>query len=432
VKYFNLLIRVIIVGIVWTIVYGVVGRTLIYSIWGFDPAYNRHWIFLWQMWQDGWVIDTTPEWIFLFVILLFIPVWLIGWLLLSKVKWGQILWNLCKAPLSFLRHIYNDRFRIKTLIITRRKSYRRIRPNPLPYFVPSSTASAKPKKNKKRKDGKDSEKMYNKMDELSGQKGHKKARDAEYMPDEDDFTAQKEKEKESDASSSGLTRKEILDSLHQSVEKNNEKNQENNPEEDSRRFAEAPTWDTSKEERIKPSEVVLTPEEEQALKIKSHEDSRDMLKVRGFKVLENVDIDGIKVDFIGLSEDSVLLCKFDDVKGDWLADEDSVNNENPSWFCEDIHRESPAFMLITAGQKFKETLKLSDKVSINYILAIEGGNVINAPDMAEVWEEENISVCRVGTGKPVSLPHFVEIIPEAYSPADNAFVKKCKNTFKIG
>ena len=37
-KFFNLLIRFILVGIVWTFFYGIVGRTLIYLIWGFDPA----------------------------------------------------------------------------------------------------------------------------------------------------------------------------------------------------------------------------------------------------------------------------------------------------------------------------------------------------------------------------------------------------------
>lgn len=418
-KYFNLLIRIILVGIVWTCFYGIVGRTLIYAVWGFDPAYNRHWIFLWQMWKDGWVIDTAPEWIFLFVILLFIPVWLLGWLLLAQIKWGQKLWSWFKIPLLFLKRIYDDRFKIKTLIITRRKSYRRIRPNPLPYLIPSSTARAKPKKrSKKRKDGKDSDKMFEKIDELSGQK---KVRDAEYVPDEDEFPAKKEKDK-----AGGLTRKEILDNLHQSFDKS----KDDNPEEDVRRFEEAPAWDVSKNEEKQPSE--LTPEEEAALKIKLHDDSRDMMKVRGFKVLENVNIDGTVVDFIGLSAHSVLLCKFDDVKGDWLADEDVVGGEDPSWFCEDEHRESPAFQLLKAMRKFKEKLQLDESVTIGNILAIESGNVINAPDMEEVWNDKNITICRVGVGAPVSLPHFVEVIPEADAPADSDFVKKCKNAFKIG
>lgn len=414
VKYFNLLIRVVLVGIIWTCLYGILGRTLIYIVWGFDPAYNRHWIFLWQMWKDGWIIDTVPEWMFLIVIMFYIPVWLLGWLLLAQIKWGQKIWGVLKIIFGFLKKIYDDKFRIKTLVITRRKSYRRIRPKPLPYLVPSSTARAKPKKrNKKRKDGKDEDKAFAKIGELSGQKNRKK--DAECGPTDDDLSIGKTE------NVGGLTRKEILENLKQSFGDGNK------IDDDVRRYAEPPSWD-ARVEKKEPD--VMSEEEKEKARAKVFEDARDMIKVRGFSVLEKVDIDGIKVDFVGLSENMLLLCNIDDVEGDWLADEDFVSGEKPSWFCEDKHRISPAFLLSEAREKIKEKLE-DDDLQICSILAIGTGNVINAPDMEDVWEEEQIIMCRVGLGAPISLPHFVEVVPEANNPANDDFVKKCKNAFKI-
>ncbi len=431
-KYLNLLIRVILVGIVWTLFYVVVGRALIYAIWGFDPLYVRHWNFFWQMWKDGWIIDTPMEWTFLSVIVFFIPVWLLGWLLLSGIKWGTKLWNGIKIPILFLGHAYDDKVKVKTLVITKRKSYRRIRPNPLPYFVPDSDAKAKPhKSSSKRKDGKDSAKMYEKIGELSGQTKNKKLRDAEYMPDEDDFadikagdTGAVENKVEEDTvaktESAGMIKK-----LRQVFESSDD----NGIDGDARRFEEPPMWNLSVEQDEKSTE--LSAEEEAALKLKVYEDSRDMLKAKGFKVLENVSIDGVKVDFVGLSANSVLLCKLDDAKGDWLADEDAVNGELPKWFCEDKHRDSPVALLDNANKKFKEMSGVDDTVDVRNILIIEDGDVINAPDMKDVWDEKNVTICRMGLGEPVSLPHFIEILTQADGPATKSFVEKCKKALKV-
>lgn len=85
---------------------------------------------------------------------------------------------------------------------------------------------------------------------------------------------------------------------------------------------------------------------------------------------------------------TVLLYLFP-YKSDWLADEERFNDENPLWFSESSHVESPIFKL----QVFRDLLLKKKPGEIKIVLIIfPGSGIINAEDMLETWEEIGVTV----------------------------------------
>lgn len=85
---------------------------------------------------------------------------------------------------------------------------------------------------------------------------------------------------------------------------------------------------------------------------------------------------------------SVLLYLFP-YKSDWLADEERFNDENPLWFSESSHVESPIFKL----QVFRDQLLKKKPGEIKIVLVIfPGSGIINADDMLETWREIGVTV----------------------------------------
>lgn len=385
-------------------------RSTIYEIWGFDAAFNKHWIFLWQMWQDGWVIDTVSEWLFFLAIFLFIPLWLLGWLAFAQIKWGAMILKALKRAYTRLRRVHKKYFEQKVLVITRKKSYRRIRPPALTYVMPTA---GKFKKKKKRKDGKDDAKMREKIDVLSGKKGGKK------------------KKKKTDL----MADMSAFDDMNEMPDFMNEDKGAPEPDDDDieaaynlRRNDKAPAWDTTPEEKPEPEPI--TAEERDSMLSKAMDEAKELIKANGFEIIENVAAGDVNIGIVGISGDTLLACMVDRDEGDWLADEERFNDEAPLWFSEKTHRVSPVKLLSDATRAIQEKLGLGDDITVQNVLAIEGGNVINAADMAETWDEEGVKVCRVANGAPVTLPHIVEVLPKAGKKATKSFSEECKKILK--
>ena len=72
-----------------------------------------------------------------------------------------------------------------------------------------------------------------------------------------------------------------------------------------------------------------------------NEDIPALLIKAGYKVVADVDMDGTHVDYVAIDSVKILLMVLDTQKGDWLADEERFNNEDPLWFSESSHRTSP-------------------------------------------------------------------------------------------
>lgn len=422
-KYLNLAVRFIIVGTIWSIVFATLFRSLVYGIWGFDPAFMKHWLFVWQMWRDGWVIDTPGEWFFFLSIFLFLPFWLLGWLLLGRYPWGEKFYKLIKYPLDILDRFHKKHLKRRVLVITRKKSYRKIRPPALSYVVSSRARSTSKKHSRKRAKEEDFDKIKEHMDILSGKKSRKKTKTAEYIPSSLEIDEVGDEDI--------LSHEELMKHLKlpEKEESGLDLSAINKEEEfEQRRREEAPAWEYS-EEAASPL-IEINPEEEARKREEGIKGIELSIETNGFGLIRDVYINEVKVDFVGISGDRLLISIIDNVPGDWLADEERFNDEDPLWFSETSHRISPVRQLIDISRLIKEKLGFDDNYETENILIIEDSQVINAMDMVDIWEDMKVSVCRFGKGGPVSMPIFQEVIEKTDNLATTGFVSECEKVLK--
>ena len=113
--------------------------------------------------------------------------------------------------------------------------------------------------------------------------------------------------------------------------------------------------------------------------------------------------------------------------GDWLADEERFNDEEPLWFSENSHRISPVRKVDLARQALLSKLESSEtNFEVKAFVIIQMGNIINAEDMFEIWEELGVEVTRINRGMPKEIKLFSKTVDEAEEKAD----KNCIETVK--
>ena len=139
-----------------------------------------------------------------------------------------------------------------------------------------------------------------------------------------------------------------------------------------------------------------------------------MLEDRGYDVLRNISFKKTLIDYVAIDQEKILLCIVDKEPGDWLADEERFNDEEPLWFSENSHRISPVRKADLARQKFEELLEDSDlSFEIKPYVVIVSGNIINAEDMLDIWSDMNITVSRFAKGSPSDLPALSKSVEQA-------------------
>lgn len=144
------------------------------------------------------------------------------------------------------------------------------------------------------------------------------------------------------------------------------------------------------------------------------EDLAAVLSAANYQVLKDVVMNDVPLAYVGISEDTVVLCMTDSEKGDWLADEEFFNGEEPLWFSESAHRISPVYRLNKLAQTFSAKLKKAAMAqAVVPVLIEKEGTIINAPDMLETWKKMEIVVCRTDLGGPEELPSFTVALPTA-------------------
>ena len=148
----------------------------------------------------------------------------------------------------------------------------------------------------------------------------------------------------------------------------------------------------------------------------------------GASLLEKVTLGENSADLVALTEQTAYLISLDKQVGDWLADEERFNDEDPLWFSESAHRVSPVLRLKEMETAFQKILKEQGiKLQTKLILVKTDGNIINAEDMLDIWKEMNVMVVRSGNGRPEELPLFGEIFPKALPALDDESIEKIKN-----
>ena len=149
-------------------------------------------------------------------------------------------------------------------------------------------------------------------------------------------------------------------------------------------------------------------------RIRLEEDLVAILSGANYQVIQDAVVGKLPVQYVGISADQVVLCLVDKEKGDWLADEEFFNDEEPLWFSETSHRTSPVYQLLTEAKTFAK--KMADKglkQKIVPVLIEKEGTIINAADMMETWKKMSVLVCRTDLGGPEELASFATILPQA-------------------
>ena len=141
----------------------------------------------------------------------------------------------------------------------------------------------------------------------------------------------------------------------------------------------------------------------------------DILIQKGYDIISNITIKNTLIDFIGIADDKICLCLIDKEAGDWLADEERFNDEEPLWFSESSHRISPVRKIDLAAQALSDKLESNNDVDfeIKPFVIIQMGNIINAEDMFDVWNDIGVEVTRINRGSPREIKLFSKSLEEA-------------------
>lgn len=89
-KRFLKVLRIVLIGIVWSALYGTVIVSVTRKFSGFDLLNPTHYMALWYRFSNNtWAVDSFGRFILFLVVVAFIPVWVIGWIMAVK-KWPWI------------------------------------------------------------------------------------------------------------------------------------------------------------------------------------------------------------------------------------------------------------------------------------------------------------------------------------------------------
>lgn len=416
-----ILTRIIFVGCFWSIFFLEGIRVIMLRNWRFDIFNNDHWLYAWNKWNEGWVIDDPKEWAFVLIILTFIPLWLTGWAALSLIPWGKIFLNIIMFPIKAFRSLFYKPVKIIAKsagapVVKKKKSYKEIRPrgtrapitdynDPIRPSVLSNAAKplapAKPAPIKKEESPAPATFEHNlfKFDDDA---------DDDFDFDFDSFEKKFNDEKPEETQKNEAEEKPA-DNTKTSSNKN--KNRDNNRDKKNSSTKNNPTQSTQ------PRSVGNS--------------SLDVLKQKGYEVITTATIKNSVIDFIGVSDKQIILCLLDKEPGDWLADEERFNDEEPLWFSESSHRISPVRKVDIARKVLADKLSESDmNFDIKAFVVVQIGNIINAEDMFETWDDLNISVTRIDRGTPKELKLFSKTLEEASGHIEKDKFEKIKKLIR--
>lgn len=408
-----ILIRIALVGIFWSILFLEGIRVIMLTNWHFDILRLDHWLYAWHLWLSGWVIDDPKEWAFILIILTFIPVWLTGWTALSLVRWGKIIASILTIPLKIFKKLFEKQVNkiantASVKVVKKKKSYKEIRPRSIrppleenAYSLPADKKAALSGIAQKNKPISKSTSTPTKEVDTPVEFSH-----SLFKFDDDnsgfDFDLFEEKPKEEAAQPAPSTEKEAV--------------KQNKPQ----------SQNTKKEIQTKnaPQRNTSTPHS-------STNSTLEVLKQKGYEVITGATIKSTLIDFIGISGSKICLCLNDKEPGDWLADEERFNDEEPLWFSESSHRISPVRKIDIARLILTEKLteaELAFKVEAFVIEQI--GNIINAEDMFDIWDNMNIHVTRIDRGTPKEIKLFNKALEDAEGKIEKADFDKIRKLIR--
>lgn len=460
------LARITFVGCLWSIIFIEGVRVIMLENWHFDIFWPPHWAHAWNLWLAGWVIDTAKEWAFVLILVAFLPLWLTGWIALSMIPWESLIYRTVTFPFKLAKSFFSPLKIVsaKAPVIVKKKSYKEIRPTgprkPIYDYndAPAETVTlaAKPEHSvvsnnraattvapvtsnplKKRAvesretfshslfnldDGEDDFELdfgsFDKDDIFNADKPQKKSapEPENYRFDNEESFAYESPDADMPAP---MADKPDFESARDNRTKRKNNGDENNRssqrrERDNRNGAENnAARNNNRNERRKPDE--RNPKKENADdRQRPSNPVADVLSQKGYDVINGITVHNHVIDFIGVAENKISVCLIDKEPGDWLADEERFNNEEPLWFSESSHRISPVRKIDLAKRIIADKLAENDfELDLKAYVVIQTGNIINAEDMFEIWQDMGIEVTRINRGSPKEIKLFSKTLEDA-------------------
>ena len=392
--------------------------------WHFDIFLKEHWLLLKYKWNSG-VSISRSELAFFIVIVSSIPLWLAGWVGLSLIKWEKILKRIVLSPVYLVRKL---RLKTKPPVVIKKKSIseevKAPKKTPVIKKVPVKRAalpSATLMQSNINNNLSSSSRGASSYVTVNKKNPEVPTTHALFNFDEDDFDLDFDFDKKKQSSDTenqipsalmvdepkdnvnlGFDDTDSLDETMRKIEKNNKK--ENN---------------SSK------SNKDSSPVKE------SHTPVLDVIQQKGYDVIPSAIIKNTTIDYVAVSKNQLILCLVDKESGDWLADEEKFNDEEPLWFSESSHRISPVRKVDIARDILKTKLALGDmNFDIIPYVIIQSGNIINAEDMFEIWNGMNINVTRINRGTPKEIQLFSKTLDSCEEKTDKNTLEKLKKLIR--
>ena len=431
-KSLKTLIRTIIVGLCWGLFFFEGIRVILLTNWHFDLIDSRHWRYVWNLWQSGWVIDDNHEIAFVLIIFSFIPLWLTGWASLSLIKWEDLISQFVKKLINYTHKCKKEEDITPEKVILqptikRKKSYKEIRPRSLSGPITPATEESKPTSPIAANRTLPNVKPITTPTNTAPTTSILDHSLFKFDSSEDDFALSFDDLDKIESPTK--TKQEKIEKTETNVQtpqaekrKNNKdyNNKKDNTEKNNK------TKDNNKNAPNKNNKQTPVSTPQQAPKNVGNS-SLEVIKQKGYQVISSATIKNNFVDFIGVADGQICICLVDKETGDWLADEERFNDEEPLWFSESSHRISPVRCADIVQGYLSDKLKengIDYKIS-TYVI-IQYGNIINAEDMFETWEDMHINVTRIDRGTPRELKLFAKSLQDADNSIDKERFEKIK------
>jgi hypothetical protein len=100
--------RITLSGIGWTVLYAYIVGIIMKYFWHFDIFNPRYWRIIDRFWQNGGVIDTASEYMFILTLMLIIPLWILGWKKANGLSYVKIIFFPVFWYNDYVRRKYAD------------------------------------------------------------------------------------------------------------------------------------------------------------------------------------------------------------------------------------------------------------------------------------------------------------------------------------
>ncbi len=467
--------RILFVGGLWSIVFIEGIRVIMLCNWHFDIFWPDHWNQAYKLWKAGWVVRAPKEWAFVLLLITFFPMLFTGWWTLCMVAWEDLIFDALMFPIQLYRRMIKAPINvIKTnnkYGVVKKKSYKQIRPAGVgsirmpisdysdgssqtvpapalaiasPAIRPQPLAKAPVKAAVKTSipdaidhalfkfDDEDDDfdldiDSFEKSDMMK-----KKTAKPKPAWDDDDERPQRNKKDGGGKKPAPIDDDDEDDDFVHNTRKNSDsraKNKNNRDDGNRQRKDEGKREKPARESKNEHTDNKSGRNKDDDNKPRNP--VQDVLQQKGFEVISGTTVGNTLIDFIGVSENEICLCMIDKENGDWLADEELFNGEEPLWFSENSHRVSPVRKLDLARNIICD--KISDEgfeQNVKSFVIIQMANIINADDMFEIWNNMNIEVTRINRGAPKEIRLFSKVMEDADGEINRKDLDKLRKVLK--